>query len=922
MPRQTQQLSYASFTGGLVTEASPLTFPDGASIEENNFELTKQGTRNRRLGIDAISKSVLLDTQVTSPEKVVNYLWDNNGGFDEEYLCIAVGREVLIYDVTEAAPGDNLVYKTLISGGSDKLSLTSHAGNLIVANGSPEITVIRSLGSNLFSESLERLEIRDRVGMPSYIRLANPTVKPVNLLNGDNVSHRPIGDDLYLEEKYRTQQREFDVVGVEEDIVPDPRPAETVTIPLISRRVILDQEQQPDGSVVTRYQMNTGRQYESYMGFPIDAILLERVVTDGVPVHDIFLIFREPFFNPNIEAGLINGPLNSQDGVQYKRRLTLAEWNDFSQSPFRDLELEESLGDQHPHIYNLWNQGWGPRRVQQRGELANDKLGYPIEEFHYIVSGVKYDEDGDRYSALPAMSDNINAFTYPNTGYDNKTVDRLHVGDMYKNPSSVSISPRGRYVIDALDRGKSRNTAFFEHMREIGDPRTSSVNMSFEKTEGGATTVAEYAGRVWFAGFKGDSAGSTIRLSNKILYGQSADDQLTACYQQADPTDPDDNTLVDTDGGWVSIDQIDEVVKLVPTDTALIVFATNGVWAIAGTDGNTFTPLSSLVTKLTDKGVVNSQSIVQVDADLFYWSEDGLYHLQSEGFSSFKVNAMTKPIINDLVLSLREEDFKGMSGAYDERLDRLIWIIDAGESDVERRELIFHLAFGAFTINTFYAYLSETHQSEVMGIIKTPQFTASLIDDNVVAGVDNVVAGDDNVVARQPSRVGRESRVAYLCIRNDAEGSKVFFGDKLRDDFKDWGEVDASARLLTGYVTGGDNSRRKQISSLTSHFEKTETTLGDDGTPENPSSCLVQSQWEWTNDPASNKWSPEFQAYRLPRAEALDIGSNVAQGYDVITTKSKLRGRGRTVSLLFKTEEGKDCRILGWSMLAGVNNNV
>ncbi len=43
---------YRSFIKGLVTEASPLTFPENASIDEQNFVLNRDGSRSRRLGID------------------------------------------------------------------------------------------------------------------------------------------------------------------------------------------------------------------------------------------------------------------------------------------------------------------------------------------------------------------------------------------------------------------------------------------------------------------------------------------------------------------------------------------------------------------------------------------------------------------------------------------------------------------------------------------------------------------------------------------------------------------------------------------------------------------------------------------------------------------------------------------------------
>jgi len=39
-------------------------------------------------------------------------------------------------------------------------------------------------------------------------------------------------------------------------------------------------------------------------------------------------------------------------------------------------------------------------------------------------------------------------------------------------------------------------------------------------------------------------------------------------------------------------------------------------------------------------------------------------------------------------------------------------------------------------------------------------------------------------------------------------------------------------------------------------------------------------------------------------------------GYEVLTTKSKLRGYGRALSLYIQSESGKDMHLLGWGVSA------
>jgi hypothetical protein len=53
-----------------------------------------------------------------------------------------------------------------------------------------------------------------------------------------------------------------------------------------------------------------------------------------------------------------------------------------------------------------------------------------------------------------------------------------------------------------------------------------------------------------------------------------------------------------------------------------------------------------------------------------------------------------------------------------------------------------------------------------------------------------------------------------------------------------------------------------------------------------------------------------------------DVSDDYDTGEEVITTKTKVRGNGKTISLLFKTEPEKDCKILGWSMITDVSTNV
>ena len=112
----------------------------------------------------------------------------------------------------------------------------------------------------------------------------------------------------------------------------------------------------------------------------------------------------------------------------------------------------------------------------------------------------------------------------------------------------------------------------------------------------------------------------------------------------------------------------------------------------------------------------------------------------------------------------------------------------------------------------------------------------------------------------------------------------------------------------------------KQAPYLFVHLVRTEDGVNVDGTPQNVSGCLVRSQWDFANTIASKKWSPLFQAYRYRKALlTLDPSETYDTGFELITTKNKLRGRGRSISLYMKSEPLKDCQIVGWNLSVNAN---
>ena len=170
--KKSTKVEVNTFVRGLVTEASPLNFPANASRSEENFELLRNGTRRRRLGIDYETDNALIVTTL-SPEQYnqappVCYKWTEVAGIPgKEFLTVQANNVLYFFDTnsvvlsSDGAVG-SLVLESYPTG--VRYSLTSLDGFLIVAAGVDTIAVV-SFDNPGFSVSYERLLVRDLWGV-------------------------------------------------------------------------------------------------------------------------------------------------------------------------------------------------------------------------------------------------------------------------------------------------------------------------------------------------------------------------------------------------------------------------------------------------------------------------------------------------------------------------------------------------------------------------------------------------------------------------------------------------------------------------------------------------------------------------------------------------------------------------------------
>jgi len=571
-----------------------------------------------------------------------------------------------------------------------------------------------------------------------------------------------------------------------------------------------------------------------------------------------------------------------------------------------DDERPATLSDEHK--YNLRNQGWNENIVTKGGGDALDETftalsAYPSNSDQWTLGKISNSSDADYEKFDPEV--------------------------LEKNSQSRYSVSRGSIVIDAFDRGSSR---------EAG---TDVTGLNSDTETGNISTVASYAQRIFYSGIDStvtDGDAKSPNYSGYIFFTKvvTSDSDFGKCYQEADPTDPGINDIIDSDGGTIQIPEATRIVKIASSQSSLLVFAENGIWEIYGDTGG-FIASSFQANKISTNGIFNANSVVNINGNFMYWSKAGIYTLVTDAASGrFRAETISLTTIQTLFLQIPDIGKNNCKGFYDEKENRVRWLYNDADDvtytnnnyiNKYTKELVFDLTLQAFYTNVFSQL--ATSSPYVCDYIEVPGYAVSSFDEAVeVTSGDTVIdSNSDTVVTTEDLLLNRSSQFSYLTIA----GTNFTISKFNNLTFKDWVTEDStganySSYLVTGYELFNDVMRDKQTPYIFFYFNRTEDGYTADGANlilNNQSSCKVQAQWNWANSANSGKWGNEFQAYRLLR-NYIPSGSGDPFDYGdgVIVTKSKLRGSGKTLSIKISSEEGKDMKLLGLAVPATTTSVV
>lgn len=571
---------------------------------------------------------------------------------------------------------------------------------------------------------------------------------------------------------------------------------------------------------------------------------------------------------------------------QTSRTLTVRDLWGLEETILPQYEIDPSYrgGNSTQHYYNLQNQSWGVPRKDAAGTLGDPQAMYSGASTGGVLPS-------NSEQVWPALQFQAGATPF----------ERVYPNLWEEAIGGKTKAARGYFLIDVLDRSNSRQAAFSANKTKYPS-LVGTATAPTDSTQGGASVVCDFSGRIFYAGFNGALINGDARspiLNNHVLFSQLVRSKADFfnCYQAGDPTSRDSADLVASDGGFIRVSGAKNILSMQNLGNYLVVFAENGVWSITGDTTNSgFSATNFKVTKISSFGALAPYSIVTEGANCYYWAEDAIYLISRNAYGDLQVANITKQTIESLYQSIPRNAKLSAKGNYDAFTNETKWIYKTGTpftSDSATYELKFNSGLGAWIKNKISSV--PGNGVEVFGIFKCAPFYQDPLDQST------------DVLGTK-----------YLVVNNT--GQAFTFGYYNNTQFRDWKisdgvGVDAKAYVLTGTLTASDPGVDKQIPYLMMYFRRTEKGVDSNFQPLHQSSCMFRAQWDFANSIISNRWSPLRQSYRYKKPLLVEsLSDTYDNGFAVIYSKNKLRGKGKAFSLYFETEPYKDCNLLGWNL--------
>lgn len=472
-------------------------------------------------------------------------------------------------------------------------------------------------------------------------------------------------------------------------------------------------------------------------------------------------------------------------------------------------------------------------------------------------------------------------------------------------PASGSKSPTGHYVVPlnwrSLNIGNKQGRGEFNgHAERVFSDWGFIASFASDRS-GRPGKACSFSGRQWYS-FTRDSCDVSLENTNSrspdvssiIAFSRVIDTvaDIARCYQKNDPTDPEFNTILPDDGGFVRLRGTGEVRGLVPLSKGVLVVAERGVWLISGNTDDGFRADAYAVHKLSEVSCVSDDSVVSVGSHCVFAGSYGLY-MAGPSENGMAVQSLTDGKNAKMYRELSSPS--SCKAAYDSAYNKVHflfsgtseWVLDTVNGSIVTRTFV----PGSYTILGMCTYPSGRVAS--LGSVKCPNY------GYIMGNGTNVYLG----------------YVRY----DDTHGASYSWADE-------GGSYASSSELFIGHISAGDLQYKKHVPYLDVFLERTEyqyVISSGNVTLSHESSCNVSAFWEWADTTTSQYHTQSFEAYRYRRpfipTQTADGTYTFAYGQEVLWTSNRLRGAGKTLAIKVAPSASKDCKFLGWCLKMGAS---
>ena len=799
MPEAQQTKNHFQINKGLNTESNEISFPDGFTVDEANYELLVDGSRKRRRGLAAEASAGAAKSvgTINAASAFQSYIWKNVGGDST--------KKFIVHQV-----GSSLYF----TNDAEIISTTYHAETVdltvIAAEATPTTANIRD---NLvsFSQGRGHLFVTGPFLLPSYIQYNSSTddftVKPITFLirdfegikDGVTVTKEPVGT-ITSDHRYNLRNRGWKQDDMDSFL-----------------------------SDVTKHPAKNAFWYKGYKRTYGASILEE----DGNRSWDSTKMDAEVFSNASAPQGsLLLYPIDTT----------------FSYS---------IAGSGAPITPSTWG-----------------KTGTSTWTVTFTVAS-------HTFSVTDEITISGNSFRYNLTGD----------GDVLASfDGTHTLTAETATTLVFVVTAPTNFASFFTQFLSIGE---ISSDVSLIKSDGSIIEVGPRAnefhqGRLWLAGLDDAQWADHIFFSRVALQP----DAYSQFFQEGDPTSENFNVLTPSDGGVIVIPGMGTVVDMKSVRNSILIFAEEGVWEISGVGRSFFEAGKYEVRQITEAPCTSARGIRVIEDSVIFTGPGGIYGISPNEFTGvLEANSLTDTLIQKLWNQITDAKQNRVQTLYDRAQRRLYFLLGA---------------------------TATNHLNDTMLVLDLRSTAYSKYTFNI--GTNSGILTGYAITNADDTSDNKKMKFTY-----EASATTIQTADFDQTDYVDYDAAESPLPFaITGWDNIGDFQRRRQAPVITMFAKRTETgytSTGNGFDGDNESSTLLTARWDWTDDSVTGKIGSQNETYRHTRM-FVPSGASDVDGYPVVVTRNKVRGRGRVLQLRFDGAATKDSHILGFTTNYKVSRRI